>query len=429
MSQSVLMCDTDRGCFCHTSSGDIRLWTKDGIWRTLSSDFRIAIGAAASISSPPHPFETKESTSPSLGPALLQFVGFGLKKSLERLRFISLPLAPRGSVLVAPAPGFDPGLSPTHPASTDAAPVAITSQGNATSTSSMSPTHHGLRPILPLPTQVGDPYGHHEISEPDFTATRPCSGCSPVILITAAGWLDQSTRVATSSTVEPVSPQAVTTIPAGASPSASSTSIAIDSDPDSSNFAMGDSCTLTPGETIIVDDTPIGIPTSTGGTEVGMVPSATALVVNGQTSNISTVSGSIYTKVVPAALNYNNKVYTANHAGYIVMGPGTTLIPGGTPVTINGTTLSLEHSGTAVLIQSTTQSLEPVTTVVTLKRGSGALKTGCGAPRQSTGDVYVYPTATPVSAGGIRSYGTVPDGWLGSVILLMWCGIGIVLRI
>ncbi|CAE7026147.1 hypothetical protein PTTW11_04025 [Pyrenophora teres f. teres] len=476
MSQSVLMCDTDR------VRSDYGLKAASGGLCLRTSESCFSIGVATSISSPPYPFETKESKSLSL------------KKLLERLGFISLPLASRGSIFVAPAPGFDldPGLSPTHSASTDAAPVAITSQGNATSTSSMSPANHGLRPILPIPTRVGDPYGHHEISEPDFTATRPCSGCSTIVLITATGWLDQSTRVSTSSTVQPTSPQAVTIAAGTSPPSASSTSIAIGPDPDGADFAVGGSCTWTPGEAIIVDGTLIGIQTLKGGTEVvistGTIPlqsqqthsintptplpplltigtatlvpnaqtqymiagqtlvpdgkpltmsnttlslaqSATALVVNGETSSINPVFGTIYTKVVPAALNYNNHVYTVNRAGYIEMGQGATLIPGGTPITINGTTLSLEHSGTAVVIQSTTQTLEPVTTVVTLTRGPGGLETGCGIPRQSTGDVYVYPTTNPVSAGGIRNYGTLPEGWLGSMMLLMWCGIGIILRI
>src|SRR5205823_2772990 len=118
----------------------------------------------------------------------------GPKTPLEPLHSVPSPLALRRSILTASAPGFDSGLSPT-PASTDATPVVITSQGNATSTSSMRPPNQGPGPILTAPTYAGDPYGHHEISEPDFSATRPCSGCSPVIQITATGWLDLSTGV------------------------------------------------------------------------------------------------------------------------------------------------------------------------------------------------------------------------------------------
>ena len=460
----------------------------------LDSNF----GAATGSSSPLYPFDTKQSTTTSFGQTPSKLAESGPKKPLKPLGSLPSPLAPRGSILTAPAPGFDPGLSPTHPASTDAAPVVTTSQGNATSASSMGPTNQGLRPLLPTPAHVGDPYGHQEISEPDFSATRPCSGCSPVVLITATGWLDLSAGVATSSTVGPVSPPTVTAIPTGASLSASSASIAIDPDSESADFAIGGFCTFTPGQTIIVDDTPVviepskvrtaivtgtatiplrsyqtqslntltpsppalfppiitigtatltpnaqsqyvvagqtltpdGKPLTISNTIISLAPSATALVVNGETSSISPVSGVIYTKVVPAVLKYNNHIYTVNRAGYIAMGQGTTLIPGGKPVTVNGTILSLEHNGTAVVIQSTTQTLEPVTTIVTLTRGLGGLETGCSIPRQPTGDVYVYPTTTPVSASGMRNHGTVLEGWLGSVILLMWCGIStFVLRI
>jgi hypothetical protein len=384
----------------------------------------------------------------------------------------------------------------------------------------MQSTDQGLRPIPPAATQIGDPNGHHEITEPNFSATRSCRGCSPVIEITATGWLDTPAGEQHGSTGGPAPAQATTeiespraTIPAG------STNIIVDQAPSGGNYVIGDSITLTPGQTITVDDTPIVVQTAEGRTEVivgttvipltaapyqpqitdapaslvasalppiltigtrtitpnaqtqyvvegqtftpggepltitgttlstpggepliipgttlSLAPSATALVIDGKTSTITPVLGGVYTTVAPAAMTFNNHVYTTNRAGYIVMGPGTTLVPGGSPVTVDGTTLSLEHSGTAVVVQGTTVPLQPITTVVTLTRGPSAVGTdtgnvggGGGGGRNagpSTGDGYVYPTGRPIPAGAMRTHDAVSDSWMGGVILLIWLGIG-----
>jgi hypothetical protein len=323
-----------------------------------------------------------------------------------------------------------------------------------------------------------------------------------VIEITATGWLDTPAGEQHGSTGEPASAQATGEEPARATISAGSTNIVIDQAPSGGNFVIGDSYTLTPGQTVTIDDTPIMIQTSEGRTEVvvgtifvpltpnpyqpqvtdapislapsalppiltigsktitpnaqtqyvladqtlipggepltisgttlSLAPSATALVIDGQTSTITPILGGIYTTVAPAALTFNNHVYTTNRAGYIVMGPGTTLVPGGSPVTVDGTTLSLEHSGSAVVVQGTTRALQPVTTVVTLTRGPDAVGTGSenggggGVAGASTGDGYVYPTGRPITAGAIRRYDAVSDGWMGGVLLLTWWGIGFV---
>jgi hypothetical protein len=416
--------------------------------------------------------------------------------------FTSSTLEPPGSISLPSLPTTNLGLIPTDPAPTDVTSVTVTSQGNATGTPPMQSTDQGLRPIPPAATQIGDPNGHHEITEPNFSATRPCRGCSPVIEISATGWLDTPAGEQHGSTLGPAPVEATTeaeppraTIPAGSS------NIVIDQDPSGENFVIGGSTTLTPGQTVTVDDTPIVVQTSEGRTEVvvgttvipltvgpyqsqitdapislapsalpplltigdqaitpnaqsqyvvsgqtlapggapltisgttlSLAPSATALIVDGKTSTLTPILGAIYTTVAPAALTFNNHVYTTNRAGYIVMGPGTTLVPGGSPVTVDGTTLSLVHSGTAVVVQGTTKTLQPVTTVVTLTRGPGAVGTGSGVDGQgwggitghSTGDGYMHPTGRPITAGAVRSYQVSKD-WIGGLIVLIWWAIG-----
>jgi hypothetical protein len=367
----------------------------------------------------------------------------------------------------------------------------------------MQSTDEGLKPIPPAATQIGDPNGHHEITEPNFSATRPCRGCSPVIEITATGWLDTPAGEQHGSTGGPAPAQATTAAdPPRATISAGPSNIVIDQDPSGGNFVIGGSTTLTPGQTITVDDMPIRIQTSEGrtevligttiipltpnsyqpqiteapisltpsplpplltigtqtitpnaqtqyviagqtlaaggeartisGTTISLAPSATALVIDGKTSTITPMLVGVYTTVAPAALTFNNHVYTTNRAGYIVMGPGTTLVPGGNPVTVDGTILSLVHSGMAVVVQGTTRSLQPVTTVITLTRGPGAVGTGSGDDSQgrsgntgsSTGDGYVYPTGAPITAGSTRSYNSGWGDCLGGLVLLIWLCVG-----
>jgi hypothetical protein len=173
---------------------------------------------------------------------------------------------------------------------------------------------------------------------------------------------------------------------------------------------------------------PGGEPLTISGTTLILAPSATALIVNGETSSITPRFGHVYTTVA-AALTYNDHIYTPNRAGYIVMGPGTTLVPGGAPITLNGTTLSLDHSGTAVVVQGTTKTLQPVTTIVTLTREPNPLGTGsgeCGGSvlGQSTDDGYVYPTGNPIIAGAVRTHGTIAGSWPAGLLLLVWWGVG-----
>ncbi|RAR02906.1 hypothetical protein DDE82_005460 [Stemphylium lycopersici] len=431
--------------------------------------------------------EAKLTLLPS-GPIYLRPSGMSHAAQSPALEYISSAPAPPGFLPSAPLPTSHLGVIPTAPAPTNTKSALITSQGNGTGTLPMQSTDQGLKPIPPAATQIGDPNGHHEITEPDFSATRPCVGCSPVIEMTATGWLDipvgeqhDSTNAFTPEHMTSEDPQSATI-------SASPTKFLVGQAPDGGDIVIGESYTLTPGQTITTGDTHIGIQTSGGNTEVvigtavipmqsdrlqttdmsslslpdslppiitignttitpnaqsqyvlaeqtlipggkpitvsgtivSLAPSATALVMDGKTSNVVPAVGGVYTTVIPAALTFHNEVYTTNRAGYIMMGLGTTLIPGGNPVTIDGTILSLDPSGIAIVIQGTKKTLEPVTTVVTLTRDPNALETspgtraGDGADR-STSNVYFCPTAQPTFAGAMRYQGTTSDGWLATV--------------
>lgn len=341
-------------------------------------------------------------------------------------------------------------------------------------------TDLGLKPIPPAATQIGDPNGHHEITEPNFTATKPCRGCSPVIEITASGWLDTTAEGQRAT---------VTVGPPKATVAAGSSNVVISQDSTDGNFVVGGSTTLTVGQTVTVDDTPIAVQTSAGkthvivgtatvplepemipvtqqpqitaapillppiltigtttitandrteyavgsqtltpggsaitvsGTTLSLTPSATAVVVNGQSSSLTPLVGGVYTTLVPAALTFKNHVYTTNRAGWIVLGPSATLMPGGPPVTFDGTTLSFEHSGTAVILQGTTMALQPVTTVVTLTRSPLG-----GGGQTSTGIVYTNPPPELVPVGAAPAvHCMAADGWFGAITLLIWwfCG-------
>ncbi|KAG9185472.1 hypothetical protein G6011_08016 [Alternaria panax] len=359
----------------------------------------------------------------------------------------------------------------------------------------MISTVQGPRPIPPAVTVIGDPNGHHEVPEPNFSSTRPCRGCSPVFEIPATGWLDTPVAEQHGSTFQEPTAQVNTGNSPQATITAGASDIVISQDPSGGGIVVGSSYTLLPGDTITIGDTPVAIETSDGktkivagttiisllpfqsattdaptsqppiplppiltigtktiapnsqtqyvtagqtlspggetltisGTTLALAPFATALVINGKTSSIIPVFGDVYTTVT-AALTYKDHIYTPNRAGYIVMGPGTTLVPGGAPITVNGTTLSLDHSGTAVVVQGATRTLHPVTTTVTLTRaGPDPLGTGSGVSGgsyhgQSTG--YLYPTGDPIIAGTVRAHSTIASSWPAGLLLLVWWGMG-----
>ncbi|KAF2741002.1 hypothetical protein EJ04DRAFT_547978 [Polyplosphaeria fusca] len=411
-------------------------------------------------------------------------------------------LIPSQPVNPAPAPS---GLIPSAPTPMKPTPI-ISSEVPVLPTSgtnglvppprvSMASTEEGLRP-WPTTTAVGNPDGHHEITEPNLTATASCRGCSPVIEISVSGIFDwPSNSPAAEHAGSSALPPTRATVTAGQS------QLIITKEPTGSGFVIGGSTTVKPGQTVTVDNTPIVIQTSSGATEVvvggtqtipmepsspesagsqiteapilapvtigsetvsanansqyviqgqtlqpggpaitvdgttvSLLPSASAIVVNGQTSTLSHAFGAIITTTAAPLLTLNNNIYTANRAGFYVLAPGTTLVPGGPPATISGTVISIDPHGTAAIIQGTTSFMLPMTTVVTMTRatgGGGVASTsgggGGGGGGAGGGGGGNFAAQTSHSSLGVSERvgpTFAADGWLASLWLLgvMWIG-------
>lgn len=175
------------------------------------------------------------------------------------------------------------------------------------------------------------------------------------------------------------------------------------------------------GQTLL----PGGAAITISGSTFSLLPAATAVVINGQTTTIHPSYGTIFTTTALPGLTLWNTVYTANRAGYYVIAPGTTLIPGGQPVTISGSVISLAAEGTAAVIQGSTSYMQPQTTIVTLTRSMSAQGAGGEAAFTSSGSLP-YPTGKPHSGGmALRPVSIVDSsGWFESVFLLLSLGLG-----
>ncbi|KAI5370901.1 hypothetical protein Slin14017_G017800 [Septoria linicola] len=124
----------------------------------------------------------------------------------------------------------------------------------------------------------------------------------------------------------------------------------ISANPDG-NFVIGTE-TLQPG------DAPITV----GGNTISLAPSATAIIINEATTPLA----------APAAqVSLGNGVLTADPLGNFEVG-GHTLQPGGVPITIGGTVLSLAPSGTALVVDgsSTIPALPPAAADITVARST-----------------------------------------------------------
>lgn len=177
--------------------------------------------------------------------------------------------------------------------------------------------------------------------------------------------------------------------------------------------------TLTPNENsqfVISGQTlkPGGPALTIDGTTVSLAPSATAIIVNGVTSTINRIYGAVYTTTTAPYLTIDNKVFTANRAGHYSLAPGVTLIPGGAPVTVFGTIISLDPQGRTAVVQGTTTVLAPVTTIITVTRNGGAGRGNTGEQATSDGGVWL-----PMPTGGSNAFGSMrisglfmSGGWL-----------------
>lgn len=272
----------------------------------------------------------------------------------------SLPLLPIPSLSSPLAPSLSSNSASSYSGTitTDVTPIFSSLQGNVTKISVMQSTNLGLKPIPPAATQVGDPNGHHEITEPNFTATKSCRGCSPVIEITATGWAE-TTPAQQQGTIDAV-PENVTGESLQATILVGLSNIFVSQQPTGGNFVIDGSRTLTPGQTIIVDDSPVAIQTSDGGIELVVDTTVIQLQPN-QRGSQCTETPKITNALVPLppVLMIGTRIITADaQSQYIIADQ--TLTPGGPAIVISGTTLSLAPSAAALFVNGETSSLAPL---------------------------------------------------------------------
>jgi hypothetical protein len=224
--------------------------------------------------------------------------------------------------------------------------------------------------------QIGTPArigGHYEVSEPNFTVTLPCENCSRVIKLYPTDWGDHCTA------------------------------------------AMQPKASRIPNERSVTVGT--------------LASSDLDVIISGQTI--------VYLTIRPPVIALNGHVFTANEAGFYPLGSGSTLVPGGQPVTIDSTVIKMECGGTKIIIGGSTSELQPITMAVTSTakpdRGSDIWNAnGRHTAYPTTGDSMphfplsmTYPTSQVTSAGNVLSsvYGGMSD-WRAALVLAL-AGIGI----
>lgn len=120
---------------------------------------------------------------------------------------------------------------------------------------------------------------------------------------------------------------------------------------DSSSAIIIGTATLNPGQPAV----------TIGGTAVSIVSLGTAIVVGGKTSNLPQVifpAEPIPTQPpAPPVLTIGSSSFTANAATQFFLGPGQTLVPGGS-ATLDGTIVSLGPSASFVVVGGSTQNLQ-----------------------------------------------------------------------
>jgi hypothetical protein len=402
----------------------------------------------------------------------------------------------------------------------------------------MVSTTEGLKPIPAPSTDPGDPDGHHEIPEPNFTATASCRGCSPALEIPATGWSDtlpSTTSSAPSANAKPQEspgsappPQATITIgpskiiirpePTTVTTTAGGSIQAIVIGGGGRNFIIDTSTTLQPGKTITIAETPLVIQISSSHTEIVLAgtqtisfpspssaaaaqqplitnpPTAiplpitidsqtftpilktdtksnansdanpnnepppptlyvissqtltpggpaitisstiislpttpTAVIINGQTTTLPPPSyGAMITQTTFPYLTLWHTSFTPDASGNYVIAAGTTLRPGGQPVTMQGTIVSLLPGGTEVVVQGSTRSLAPRTTVITLTRSAAGGSGGGSASGRmgSVGATLPYPAgAGRVGGRGVEESGVVEVILALGVVVVGWLAV------
>ena len=216
--------------------------------------------------------------------------------------------------------------------------------------------------------------GYYQVSELSFTFTLPCENCSRVVKLYPTDWGDYCTTV----------------------------------QPEASVFAANILSSQ------ILDD-------------------KNAIARNLGSSGLtgSDPSSVLYLVTRPPMITFNNYIFTANEAGFYSLGPDSTLIPGGQPVTIDGTAIQLDCDKTKVVIGGSTSELKPITVTVTSVAGfsgSNAWNEDISSAIHSTSSgsasrlplSMASPTNKATSMGNALKllYGKVGD-WRGALVLVL----------
>jgi hypothetical protein len=181
-------------------------------------------------------------------------------------------------------------------------------------------------------------------------------------------------------------------------------------------FFIGPGQTLIPGGTAIVD-----------GIKVSLDTSAAFVVIGGSTQILpvsSLTSGETIEKQPELVLG--GSTFTAILAGHSPSGPtfvisGQTLAPGGAPITVSDTVLSLAPSGSFLAIDDSTTTIATPAAVVAVQTDPPTLTVGNGVfkPLPGTGTSYQIGTALLTPGSDIVVAGTTISLALGATALII----------
>ena len=151
-----------------------------------------------------------------------------------------------------------------------------------------------------------------------------------------------------------------------------------------SQFLVG-SQTLIPGGPAITQ----------GGTVVSLAPSASAIVIGGQTEGLTHPAF-----ISRPSITVGGQIITANDQSQYQIG-GQTLKPGAAPITENGHTYSLAADGSAIISDSRTQNIaQPAPTPLPVITIGSAKITGNAASQYMVGGQTLAPGTGPITVSG-----------------------------
>jgi hypothetical protein len=152
------------------------------------------------------------------------------------------------------------------------------------------------------------------------------------------------------------------------------------------------------------------------GTTISLANLGTALVVNGVTQYLPGY----------APLTIGSETITGNHGTYVI--DGMTLVPGGAPVTVHGSTISLLPGGTVVVVNGKTTTLGDTMTTLVAASAVMTSTTSTSSSRGSSSGTTAQATKTKKGvASGMYSSQSRSLALLSGIVALavpllsVWC--------